>query len=738
MLRSLTRFERVAPLIVLIALLLVHLIDTGPIRRFQNLTFDAYQRMKPREQDYANSPVRVVDIDEDSLRKYGQWPWPRTLMAELTQRLAAAGAAAIAFDMVFAEPDRLSPGNVAKLWQQTPETQLLVARLVMLPDHDRLFAEALAKAPAVTGFVVVAGGGGTPLRKVGFGIVGDDPVLAINGGSGVISNVAALEQAARGNGAFNWFADGDSIIRRVPTVVRHHDELYPSLFAEALRVAQGALGYKIRGIPGGRGMELIQIGQFVIDTDNHGQVFIHFARADPREANRPTRYIPAWRVIENGLKPDEVDGRIVFVGTSAVGLYDIRSTPLDPAVPGVEVHAQAVEATVAGAYLQRPDIARGIEFAFIAAVGLLIIGLTPRVGARWAGAVGFGGIAAAVIGAWFAFDAFRWMLDALFPALAVLLVFVFSTLSVYLRSEQERRQIRGAFGRYLAPALVERLAADPQRLKLGGEMRDMTILFSDIRGFTGISERLDAEGLTNFMNRYLTPMTDAILKEGGTVDKYMGDAIMAFWNAPLDDPDHARHACRAALTMQERLAELNAELQREATEAGKPFVPVMTGTGLNSAVCCVGNMGSQQRFDYSVLGDGVNLTSRLEGQTKSYAVPIIIGDETRRKAPEFAALEIDLIRVKGKREPSRIYALLGGPMVAKELWFATLEAEQAKILSEYRARHWDNAQAAIAAARAAAGGSLDSFYEFFASRIAEFRQSPPAEDWDGVYTAEEK
>ncbi len=738
MLRGLTRFERVIPLVVLLLLLAVHLFDWGPIRRFQNLAFDSYQRLKPREQDFTKSPVRVVDIDEDSLRKYGQWPWPRTLMAELTSRLAAAGAAAIAFDMVFAEPDRLSPGNVAKLWQQTDDTRLLTARLASLPDHDRLFAEALAKAPAVTGFVVVAGGGRTPLRKVGFGVIGDDPWAAIHGGHGAIVNISDLEQAARGNGAFNWFADGDSIIRRVPTVVRHDKELYPSLFAEALRVAQGAGGYKVRSIPGGRGIELIQIGQFVIDTDNNGQIFIHFARADSRDPRRATRYIPAWRVIENELKPDEVDGRIVFVGTSAVGLYDIRSTPLDASVPGVEVHAQAIEATVAGAYLKRPDFARGVEFAFIGAVGLLIIGLTPRVGARWAGAVGFGGIAAAVMGAWFAFDAFRWMLDALFPALAVAIVFVFSTLAIYLRSEQERRQIRSAFGRYLAPALVARLAADPQRLKLGGEMRDMTILFSDIRGFTGISERLDAAGLTHFMNRYLTPMTDAILREGGTVDKYMGDAIMAFWNAPLDDPDHARNACRAALAMQERLLALNAELRREADGAGRPFAPVVTGTGVNSAQCCVGNMGSQQRFDYSVLGDGVNLTSRIEGQTKNYGVPIILGEETRRQAPDFAALEIDVIRVKGKNEPARIYTLLGGPDIARESWFTELALRQSEFLSAYRATEWDKAEMRLAAAQVASKGRLDSLYDRFKARIAEFRHFPPPENWDGVYEAETK
>jgi adenylate cyclase len=266
----------------------------------------------------------------------------------------------------------------------------------------------------------------------------------------------------------------------------------------------------------------------------------------------------------------------------------------------------------------------------------------------------------------------------------------------------------------------------------------MTILFSDIRGFTSISETLDAEGLTNFMNRYLTPMTDAILQENGTVDKYIGDAIMAFWNAPLDDPEHARHACRAALVMQERLRAFNAELAQEAQATNKPFAPVVTGVGLNSAVCCVGNMGSQQRFDYSVLGDGVNLTSRLEGQTKQYGVPILIGEGTQAKVPDFATLEIDRVRVKGKREPARVFMLVGDSEVAKEPWFVELSARQAAFLGAYRSADWDRAEALLADLRAAGQGRLDRLCDRYAARISLFRISPPPADWDGVFEAEEK
>jgi adenylate cyclase len=433
-----------------------------------------------------------------------------------------------------------------------------------------------------------------------------------------------------------------------------------------------------------------------------------------------------------------VEGRIAIVGTSAAGLLDIRATPLNPATPGVEVHAQAIEQVAAGTYLLRPDFSDSVEHLFVVVLCAFVILMVPRIGAAWAGAIGFGGAILAVGLAWMAFARFGWLIDPVSPALAIAFVFTVTTLVVYFRTERERRQVRSAFGRYLAPALVERLASDPSRLKLGGEMRPMTLLFSDIRGFTTISEKFDAEGLTTFMNRYLTPMTDAILAQGGTVDKYMGDAIMAFWNAPLDEPNHARSACATALAMLERLGRLNAELAAEAQQAGRAHEPIAIGIGLNTAVCCVGNMGSQQRFDYSVLGDGVNLASRIEGQTKIYGIATLIGEETRSLAPEFAALEVDLIRVKGKTAPSRVYTLLGGPDHAKTDAFRALEAMQAGFLVAYRAAQWEAAERALAQVRAAGGEELARLCDAYAERIAAFRKNPPPAGWDGVYVAETK
>ena len=727
-----TRLLALIPWACLALIVALRAWDPAPVQLLRDLAFDTYQRTKPRQQNADEALVRVIDIDDESLARHGQWPWPRTVMAELVDRLTAAKVGVIGFDVVFAEPDRLSPGRLVKTWPKTPETEQLLARAAELPDNDKIFAAAIAKSRVVTGFFIANEGGRAPAAKAGYGFAGADPRRAVFGGRSAIATLPELEAGALGNGALNWFPERDQVVRRMPAVIRVGERLYPTLFAELLRVGQGAQAYKIRSVQEGAAIEAVQIGRAAVPTDADGRLVVYFA---PRES---VRTIPAWKILAGDFKAEDVEGRIAIVGTSAAGLLDIRATPLDPATPGVEVHAQAIEQVAAGTYLLRPDFSDSIEHLFVVVLCAGVILMVPRIGAAWAGLIGFGGAILAVGLAWMAFTRFGWLIDPVSPAFAIALVFMVTTLVVYFRTERERRQVRSAFGRYLAPALVERLASDPSRLKLGGEMRPMTLLFSDIRGFTTIAETFDAEGLTTFMNRYLTPMTDVILAHGGTVDKYMGDAIMAFWNAPLDEPAHAKSACTAALAMLERLARLNAELAAEAAQAGRAHAPIAIGIGLNSAVCCVGNMGSQQRFDYSVLGDGVNLASRLEGQTKTYGIATLIGEETRSLAPEFAALEVDLIRVKGKTAPARVYTLLGGPARAQSDGFHALEAMQSGFLVAYRSGEWDAAERALGQVRAAGGGELASLCAVYAERIAAFRKDPPPPGWDGVYVAETK
>ncbi len=720
-----TRILNLVPWACLALIIFMRVWDPRPVQLLRDIAFDTYQRVKPRDQSAADSLARIIDIDEESLRRHGQWPWPRTVVAQMVDKLTEAKVGVVGFDVTFSEPDRLSPARVIRSWPKTPETEQLLARADLLPDNDKELAAAIARGRVVTGFFLDFESKRLPALKAGYGVVGADPKRALFGSPGAVTTLPELEAGAKGNGALSWFPERDQVVRRMPVAIRIGDQMFPTLFAELLRVGQGAQAYKVRSAQDGAAVEEVQIGRAVVPTDADGALVLYFAR---RES---IRTIPAWKVIAGDFAPEEFEGRIAIVGTSAAGL-------LDPATPGVEVHAQAVEQVATGTYLLRPDYSDSVELLFIVVLGAGVILLVPRTGAAWAGLLGLGGAALAVGLSWMAFSRFGLLLDPIWPVVGIAFVFVVTTLVIYFRTERERRQVRSAFGRYLAPALVERLAADPSRLKLGGEMRPMTLLFSDIRGFTTIAERFDAEGLTTFMNRYLTPMTDVILAHGGTVDKYMGDAIMAFWNAPLDDLGHATSASRAALAMHERLRQLNGELAEEAAKAGRTHVPIAIGIGLNSAVCCVGNMGSQQRFDYSVLGDGVNLASRLEGQTKVYGTPTLVGEETRSLTPDFAALEVDLVRVKGKTAPVRVYTLLGPPERAQTDAFRRLEAAQAGFLVAYRAGQWDAAERALAQLREAGGAELAGLCGVYAERLAEFRKDPPPEGWDGVYIAETK
>jgi adenylate cyclase len=451
----------------------------------------------------------------------------------------------------------------------------------------------------------------------------------------------------------------------------------------------------------------------------------------------PERYVPAWQVLEGSLNPQLVAGHIVFVGTSAEGLKDLRATPTNPAMPGVQLHAEATEQILAGHFLLRPDWARGAELVAIAALGLLLIALLPRLGAAWCAALGAAALAGVVAFSAWAFVERQWLVAPVYAVLAVLGVYLTGSLAAFLRTEAERREVRQAFGRYLSPAVVEQLARHPESLRLGGETRELSVLFCDVRGFTTLSEQLDPEALTRLVNRFLTPMTGILLDHGGTIDKYMGDCIMAFWNAPLDDPDHARHAAAAALAMERELEVLNARLAAEAAPGSPAAPPLRIGIGINTGRACVGNFGSDQRFDYSAIGDEVNLASRLEGQSKTYGVTCVIGDATRTRLAGWACLELDLLRVKGKREAERIHALLGDEAFALAPGFAALGEANGAFLSAYRAGRWAEAASALERCRSL-GPSLQPLWGLHAGRLAALSGAPPPPGWQGIHDAASK
>lgn len=651
---------RLVGLVVLLALTLVKYSDPAPLERFRLWVFDQYLIGKPREA--GQSPVVVIDVDEKSLARIGQWPWSRAVLARLVDKIGEAGAAAIGFDIVFPEPDRLSPPRLADtLTGLTPEMR---AGLKGEKDTDAVFAEAIARHR------IVLGRSGLPQANAAqdgephlpLAMIGGDPSDLLPAYPGMLRNLPAFERAASGVGMFSILSEPDGLIRRVPLAFNVEGKVVPALAIELLRVAMGGDALAIRR--DSAGVVGVIVGGAMIPTERDGRFWVYYRSAIAKN------YLSAVDILEERLAEGSLKDKLVLIGSSAIGLQDIRATPISAATPGVEVHAQLLETIIGNQQLTRPHLALGIEVVAGLVLGLMMIILVPRLGTLPVLALGFVMAAATWWAGWLLFDRYRLLIDTVYPLLAGLGVFLTLVFLNYWREERQRHGIRTAFQHYLAPALVEKLADQPSLLRLGGETRELTVLFSDMRDFTRIAEGLkgDPQALTALMNRLLTPLSDAITREGGTIDKYMGDAVMAFWNAPLDVPDHAARAARAALAMRERLARLNEVLRREAEERGLPVpAPMEIGIGINTGPCVVGNMGSDFRFDYSALGDSVNLASRLEGLTAQYGEPILIGEATAAAiAGRFALREIGTVQVKGKAEATRIFAL-AGEVTAKEV-----------------------------------------------------------------------
>jgi adenylate cyclase len=701
------------------------------------IAFDSYQRAAPEAYD-PNLPVRVVDIDEESLARIGQWPWPRTVLADLLVNLSRQGAAVVAFDILFAEPDQTSPEEAIKRLNE--EDREAVEAIVGRQDsHDSILAEAIAAGGTVLSTALTGRPSAIPPAKAGFVVAGDDPRPFIASFAGATRNLEILDDAAAGIGAINWTPDRDQVIRRVPLIFRVGEEFVPSLATEALRAAEGASTYVLKASNASgetawgeeTGLNHIRVGSFDIPTDADGVLWLKFRPANPQA------YIPAWAVLAGENDATEVAGRIMLIGTSAPGLIDLRATPLDPSIAGVEVHAQVIEHIVSGRSITRPDYALALEIAIFVCFGLAIAFVLPRISAGQAAVLGFSAIAAIIFGGWLVYSQAGLLLDPSSPALALLILVASATLYIYRRVEMQRAEVRRAFSHYVSPSVVDEIIAHPERLELGGVERDLTLLFCDVRNFTAISERLSATELTRFINSLLTPLTDIILKNRGTIDKYMGDAIMAFWNAPLDDPDHAANACRSAAEMVAAIAELNRHWQGEAAAAGRPFVPVAIGIGVNSGECLVGNLGSDQRFDYSALGDEVNVASRLEGLSKHYGIAVVVGEPTMLRQPTLAVLELDLMRVVGRTQPTRLYTL-ADTLGADPATFGRLEPVHRAMLEAFRGRTWDRAEELIGECRKVGIVALEAYYDVFSARIALCGRDPPGEDWDGVFTAETK
>ncbi len=714
-----------AALATLLLLTALRAYDPRLVNETKERAFDAYQRLSPRP--VADLPVRIVDIDEASLAAFGQWPWPRTRLAALTRRLGELGAGVVAYDIVFSEPDRTTPGRLANELgtADLPDRDLTIALLNSLPDHDASFAQAMQATPTVLGFVATRAPNATrPTVKAGLAVVGVTPTQVLPPFRGAVSNLPLLDQAAAGTGAINLSARDDSgVVRRLPMLMSDGKQVYPSLAIEALRVAQNQKGIVVRGTgasgdadTGRAALVDMRVGQFKLPLTRDGEVWVYYHREQP---DRTVSVKDVLDPAKDAQMREQLEGMIVLVGTSASGLLDARATPLGQVVPGVTIHAQLIEQIISQDFLERPDWADGFEIVLTLLLGSLVTALLLVAGARFSliacGVVFLGAIG----GSWVAFSHFRLLIDPVYPSLATLATYVAVERVLHVASVREKTFVRQAFGQYLAPALLAKLEASTEAMRLGGEMRDLSVMFMDVRGFTPISETLSATELVDFINTLLSPLSDAIQDELGTIDKYIGDSIMAFWNAPVEVPDHAARACRAALKMRAVVERLNDADAFGFAARGLADPVVRIGIGINTGTACVGNMGSAKRFNYSAMGDVVNVSARIESASKEFRSDILVSDDVARAAPGLALLEAGEIMLKGKSKPTRLYALAGDETLATTSRFTALKQSHAELLTALAAGDAAAAAAALAACRTQAGSAQIGLYDHFAERIAE-------------------
>ena len=703
-------------------------------------------RFKLRGVRPPSDAVAIVLVDERSIEALGRWPFSRHLFAEAVRGLDRAKAKLVVFDLLFAEPEQAIPPELRDAARET-------ASSLAGEDGDRLRAvlQRLAADDADADLAGAIRASGNVLLPVAFnftGAKGDEPDALSNAAYqrfdksptppffplepvSALMPLPPLAAAAAGLGHVNLAYDRDGAPRYDYLALPFAGDFLPSLPVRAAAAYLGVPWGEV-GLAPGSGVAL---GPIVVPTDPAMRLLINY--------RGPRGTFPTYSFVDlvKGAVPDlALRGKIVLIGASFVGNADSNAAPFGTTqLPGTERMANVIDTILARDFIADdpwpwPAIVIASVLLLAAAAGAA----TALLPTRAAFLAGTAPIVLWLAGAQLAFAHDLW-LPLVGPAAALAAAAASVLLFRYWFVDREGRFVKSAFRHYLAPEMVNLLASHPERLKLGGETRAMTMLFCDVRGFTSISEQFKSnpQGLTQLINRFLTPMTDLIMARRGTIDKYMGDCVMAFWNAPLDDPDHADHACDSALAMMRTMAALDLRLAAEATASGQPHHALKIGIGINSGECVVGNMGSDQRFDYSVLGDAVNLASRLEGQSKTYGVGIVMGETTRASAPRWAALELDLIAVKGKAEAVRIYALLGDEALAETPEFKLLAARQAAMLAVYRAQDWGAARAALAACRII-DPTLNALHDLYEERIAYYAANPPGPDWDGVFVATSK
>lgn len=683
--------------------------------------------------------VVIVDIDEKSLAAEGRWPWRRDKLAVLLDRLFEDySAAVVGFDVVFAERDESSGLDVLKALARgelSNNSQFRAAVEAMAPrlDTDSVMANRLKGRPVLLGYYFSDQKAGN--RELAIGQL-PKPVLApgtfagrnlvFDTFPGYGGNLEVLQSAAAGGGHFNPSTDRDGVHRSVPMLVEHRGAYYESLSLAVVRHIAGSPPVQpgfppesvfTRGYPG---LEWVEAGPVRVPVDQRANALVPY-----RGPSGSFPYVSATDVLNGTASAETLRGRIVLVGTTAPGLQDLRSTPVNPVYPGVEIHANLITGMLDGTIKQKPPYVLGADVLLLGTAGITMAVALPLLTPLWATVVS--ALTLLVLGG---LNLLVWTQANLVLPLASGLLAVFSIWALnmvygYFVEARAKREIAARFGEYVPPEIVDELARNPgASSSMESVERNLTILFSDVRGFTKISESLDARNLSALMNEYLTPMTRAVHVTRGTIDKYIGDAIVAFWGAPLEDASHASHALQAGLDMQRRLSEINDDF------AARGWPRLAVGIGLNTGHVRVGNMGSEVRVAYTVMGDAVNLASRLESLTKHYGVSMLVGEATRAAAPEFVYREIDRVRVVGREGPVTIFEPLGRQgEVPQDVLSRTKLFQQA--LKFYRAQDWDKAE--LQFLNLAKAETDTHLCQVFVARIVQLRAQPPGPDWDGVH-----
>jgi len=720
--------------VVLLLLNGVGLIRLQFVDQLENYAYDA--RLQWAMPQTVDPRVVIVDIDEKSLLHIGHWPWPRNQLAHMVDILFDRYKIdVLGFDVLFAEQDQSSGLDSLEELARTELRQngAFTSALEQLRPslkYDQIFAKSMKDRRVVLGYYFQHGTqisqpvGQLPPPVLPVGSFAPHRVGAVIA-SGYAANLPELQKSATAGGFFNAspMIDVDGVVRRVSLLQMHDNALYESLSLamarQALRAPPLALVYENNN-NSALGLESLQLGQRTIPVDAEMAAMVPY-----RGKQGSYRYVSASDVLQGKADAAVLRGALVLVGTTAPGLLDLRTAPMQESYAGVEVHANMITSIIDESIRARPAYTLGLELILLLIAGLLLALTLPRLSPLYATLTSVLTVCAMVALNLYFFKYNQLIVPLASGLVLVSALFVLNMSYGYFVDARGKRLLARLFGQYVPPELVDEMAQDPGAYSLEGSSRDMTVLFSDVRGFTTISEGLDPKQLTHLMNEFLTPMTHIIHHQRGTIDKYMGDAIMAFWGAPVTDPDHARHALLAAMEMIVKLD----SLQDHFKARGWP--PIKVGVGLNTGDMTVGNMGSEFRLAYTVMGDAVNLGSRLESLTKTYGVSIIVSEFTQARVPDFTFRELDRVRVKGKDKPVTIYEPMG-PTDQTSQEDHTELASYMRALDHYRNRHWVQARTAFENLQAQNPQRL--LYQLYQERIAYLVQHPPASDWDGTYT----